>query len=50
MNRKTQLGTNFLYVLSGVSPALIIRIINDTEFLQELSELIQKYASSLRKK
>jgi hypothetical protein len=50
MNRKTQLGTNFLYAISGVSPSLIIRIINDSEFLEELTQLIQKYATALRKK
>jgi hypothetical protein len=32
-----------LYALSGVSPAIIFRIINDRDFLGELAELIKKF-------
>jgi hypothetical protein len=41
---------NMLYALSKVSPAIIFRIINDHEFLQRLSALIQEFEQKHRRK
>jgi hypothetical protein len=38
----------FLYTLAGVSPLLVIKIINDEEFLEEFKILIQKWAKIKR--
>lgn len=48
MNKKTQLTAFFLYTLSGVSPLLVIKIINNKEFLDELVELIRKYKKAVK--
>lgn len=41
---------NMLYMLSGISPAIVFRIINDREFLEELRELLTKFESKHRRK
>jgi len=52
-NRKKVVNTitiNMLYALSKVSPGIIFRIINDTDFLTELAGLIQKFEYKHRRK
>jgi DNA uptake protein ComE-like DNA-binding protein len=41
---------NMLYTLSGISPAIIFRIINDREFLDDLSKLIQAYEAKHKRR
>ena len=41
---------NMLYMLSGISPAIVFRIINDREFLEQLRELLAKFESKHRRK
>ena len=42
-NKLNRLTANFLWNLTGVSPLLVIKIINDEKFLEELRELILKH-------
>ncbi|GAB4147272.1 MAG: hypothetical protein OHK0017_08810 [Patescibacteria group bacterium] len=45
-NRKkiiNNITVNMLYLMTGVSPAIIFRIINDRQFLEDLSSLIKAY-------
>lgn len=52
-NRKKIINTitiNMLYALSGVSPAIVFRIINDREFLEALKVLIQAFEGKHRRK
>jgi hypothetical protein len=41
---------NMLYMLSGISPAIVFRIINDRDFLEQLRELLAKFESKHRRK
>ena len=52
-NRKKIINTitiNMLYALSGISPAIVFRIINDREFLEALKILIQSFEGKHRRK
>gem|GEM_PF-4100575 len=41
---------NMLYAISGVSPAIIFRVINDRDFLQRLAQLIKEFEPRHRRK
>lgn len=52
-NRKKIINTitiNMLYMLSGVTPGIVFRIINDQEFLEDLAELIKAYEPKHRRR
>jgi hypothetical protein len=41
---------NMLHIMTGLSPGILFRVINDLEFLKELSDLISSYDVKHRKK
>jgi hypothetical protein len=48
-NKLTKLTAHFLWTLSGISPLLVIKIINDDVFLEELKLLIFKHKQRRKK-
>jgi hypothetical protein len=44
------ISINMLHIMTGLSPGIIFRIINDINFLKDLSSLIESYDTKHRRK